>query len=420
MNIYSYKYKDPKGKFKVTVKDNIATKDAPTTGSSKLLEDFEPSYDAHIVENLRKNDFSIVAKTHLDEFGLGGTGLHSAYGQITNPLNEKHIIGGSSSGAACSLLIDKDIRGAIASDTGDSIRLPASYGGLVGYKPSYGAISRYGLYPFANSLDTIGWFTHNVDDSAYLSKSLFVYDKRDLSSKKIEFNYNGKVKPKKIGIIFEQNAYQEVIKNSMNKVIDKLKSDGIEIEFINKKKADISTLTTIYKAISFTEASMNLANLSGIAFGKRKDGSNWSEMVTNTRTEGFGDLISRRLFFGSFFSHQENQKSILELAKKGRRFHMNWWEKELNKYDAVIFPASTNLPPKVEDVMSSTSLLNVDGCFTSMLLLSNFLGNPSMTIPLGKKDNLPYGLNINTKRFTDDKLHSIAKYIEEVIGGSNE
>jgi aspartyl-tRNA(Asn)/glutamyl-tRNA(Gln) amidotransferase subunit A len=255
----------------ITVKNLFATKDAPTDASSNLLLGFLPGYDAHIITLLKNEGASIVAKTNLDELALGGTGLYSSYGVIKNPLDSTRIVGGSSSGSAATFT--KNIGASIGSDTGDSIRMPASFVGAIGYKPSYGVISRRGMFPYASSLDTVGYLTHNVHDAAIVSSVLFDLDKEDATSRKVKFDIKniGIKKPKKVSYITLGDS-EKFIDNSMNNLIKKLVKNNVEITKINIEKKILDSLPIVYKIISFSEAASNNSNLSGLLFGNTIEG----------------------------------------------------------------------------------------------------------------------------------------------------
>lgn len=254
----------------ITVKDNYATKDAPTTGSSLILENFKPNYNATIVEKLLSNGANIVAKVHLDELALGGTGTHSAFGLIKNKIDESRLSGGSSSGSVSTFT--KNIAIAIGSDTGDSVRLPASYNGTIGFKPSYGAISRYGLFAYASSLDTVAYFGHSVNDIIVASQVMFGRDEKDMTSVDVEINNVIKTKPKSVLMLDFSSFNKDFVNKSINKLKEKLVAEGVNVEVIKPNLDILECIKPIYKVISFSEASSNLANLNGIAFGSRIEG----------------------------------------------------------------------------------------------------------------------------------------------------
>ncbi|MDI4567656.1 MAG: Asp-tRNA(Asn)/Glu-tRNA(Gln) amidotransferase GatCAB subunit A, partial [Mycoplasma sp.] len=285
--------KETNNKPLATIKDNIATKFLPTMGSSLLLKDFYPFYNATVIDKLIKNNVDIIAKTHLDEFGMGGTGLFSGYGFIYNPLDQKRIIGGSSSGSAATFT--NDIYLSIASDTGNSIRVPASYIGIYGFKPSYGAISRYGLYSYSSSLDTIGFYVHNVKETIEISNIIFDKDQKDMTSQAIEKpNFDIK-KPKSIAYYDVLELYPNYIQKAFFNLIDQLKNQNIQV---NPIKIDISLFKHIlltYQIISYVEALSNLSRYSGLVYGNSIEKDNWLDTLIETRSKYLGFMVQKRL-----------------------------------------------------------------------------------------------------------------------------
>ncbi|AMD81265.1 amidase [Mycoplasmopsis canis PG 14] len=400
----------PLNKTIATIKDNYAMKNLETKGSSKILETFNPGYDAHIVEKLKKAGVNIVGKVHMDELALGGTGAHSAYGLIKNPFDNSRYVGGSSSGSASTLT--EDITFSIGSDTGDSVRLPASFIGKVGFKPSYGAISRYGLFAYASSLDTVAYFAHNVNDIIIISESLYGKDNRDMTSIDVDIKNTKKIKPTKIIAFDFENDLSDYFTNSYKNLLKKLQDQNIEIELIKPDRKILRLIQPVYRIISFSEASSNLSNLNGIAFGSRSNGDSWDQIIKNTRSEKFGKMVQERLSLGSYFLYEENQQEIFIKAQKARRLIKNYYEELLNKADIILYPATHGIAPKFSDNSKH-------GVLDYILTGSNLIGSPSITIPLDKKESLSYSIALDSKIYSDKKLLGIAEYIEEVIKGGN-
>lgn len=254
----------------VTIKDNYATVDAPTQGSSKILDGFMPKYDATVVAKLREAGAALIGKTHLDELAMAGTGTYSAYGEIVNPLDKTRMIGGSSSGAAATFTDAISI--ALGSDTGDSVRQPASYTGIVGFKPSYGAVSRFGVYAFASSLDTVAYFTHNVHDSIITSQVLFGRDDKDMTSREVTKPVAEAVKPKQVAVLKDAlNVLTPEMKKAFDGVKAKLQADGVEVVEVTIDQTLLELIDIVYAIISYSEASSNDANLTGVIYGNRVD-----------------------------------------------------------------------------------------------------------------------------------------------------
>lgn len=396
-----------------TIKDIFATNDCKTTGSTKLLANFEPHYNAACVQRLIDAGAIKVAKVYCDELALGGTGTFSAFGLIRNPLDNTRLAGGSSSGSVATFT--NNISFALASDTGDSVRLPASYNGVVGFKPSYGAISRYGMFAYASSLDTVSYFAHNVNDIVLVSQALFAKDNKDFTSKDVAIKEVKKQMPKSICIL-DVDYLTSPVKKAYQGLINKLQADkNIKVSVIKPNEDLFMAIKPIYDIISYSEASANLANLNGIAFGECKNGEKWEEIMTNTRSQGFGVMVQRRLTLGSFFLHSENQKELFLKAQKCRRLVKDYYEKLHNTYDIVIYPASADVAPYIDNKKNKNHKY-MDYILTG----ANLAGNPSISIPWIKKDNLPVNLAIDAKRYEDQKLLSISLWMEEFLGGVHE
>ncbi|QBF34382.1 Asp-tRNA(Asn)/Glu-tRNA(Gln) amidotransferase subunit GatA [Mycoplasmopsis phocirhinis] len=398
-----------------TIKDVFATADAKTTASSNILQNFTPGYNASAVQKLIDAGAIPVAKVHNDELALGGTGTYSAFGLITNPKDSARLVGGSSSGSAATL--SENIAFALASDTGDSVRLPASYNNIVGFKPSYGAISRYGMFAYASSLDTVSYFAHNTNDIAVISQVLYGVDKNDHTSVDVKINNIIKLKPKSIAILDLDSKYlAQFTNNAYNDLIKKLQSTDIKVEKVKINEDLLRAVKPVYDIISYSEASSNLANLNGIAFGQRRSGHNWEQIITNTRSQGFGKMVQRRLTLGSIFLFSQNQKELFIKAQQVRRLIKEYWDNLLSNYDIVIYSASADIAPFID----STKNKSYD-FMEYILTTSNLTGNPSITIPWIKNDNnLGVNLAIDSAIYTDEKLLSHTLWIEEFLGGKNE
>ncbi|UUD35227.1 amidase family protein [Mycoplasmopsis caviae] len=414
--VYDKAFKDGNGLLNnatFTIKEVFATKDAKTTASSKILENFEPNYNATCVQKLIDAGAIRVAKVYCDELALGGSGTFSAFGLIRNPLDKERLSGGSSSGSIATLT--NNISFALASDTGDSVRLPASFEGKVGFKPSYGAISRYGMFAYASSLDTVSYFAHNVNDIALISQVLYGVDNKDFTSREVKIDNIKPTKPKKIGILDVKENLSSFVSNNFDQLINKLqKNSDLKVEIIKPNVDLLNSIKAIYDIISYSEASSNLANLNGIAFGSRKDGKNWEEIMTATRSQGFGKMVQRRLTLGSFFLHSENQNELFLKAQKGRRLFKEYWDNLHKEYDIIIYPAYADVAPYIEKANKNYKYMGY------ILTGSNLAGNPSITIPWIKKNQLPINLAIDSAIYQDQKLLSCALWLEEFLGGENE
>ena len=407
------------------IKDNFSTKDVPTTGSSNILKGYVPVFDATVVEKLKAAKAVAIGKTTLDELAMGGTGTSGHLGMTFNPYDRKHerLVGGSSCGSAA-VTADGFVPFALGSDTGDSTRKPASYAGLVGFKPTWSRISRYGLFPFAPSLDTVGIFSRNVKDSAYVLDVLAGHDDRDFTSsvkpvdeyaKDIE-----KVNPKaKIAVIkgIVNSISDKVILDKFNETVKMLKNAGFTVDLVEIDEKILSSLFPTYFVISCAEATSNNANMDGIKFGPYYNGQTFEDVVNQARTNGFGELIKRRFIIGNFALMKENQKDLFLRAQKNRRVIVNAVNDILKEYDFIYCPAAPSIAPKVGE--KSDRLSNEYLIADNHLVIANFAGLPSITLPIGMKDDMPFGANFTGRAFEDKQVLQIAYELEKHTGLKN-
>ena len=411
------------------LKDNISTKGIRTTACSNTLKDYVPVYDATIYTKLKESGAIMVGKTNMDELALGGTGKTGNTGIVHNPWDTSRIAGGSSSGSA-SAVARGIVPFAIGSDTGDSIRKPAAFCGIVGYKPTYGLISRYGLFAFASSLDHLGVFARNVKDVALVTDTVKGSDPKDMTSINdfdnisIYDSLNSDVKGKKIFYIkeicdeslYENNDTKEILKEFKN-TLDKCKSLGIEVYEESVDIGLLKAIKPIYDCISCAEATSNDSNLTGINFGPRGKGSGVMDMMKDHRTNGFSPLIKRRFVIGSFVLQKENQEKYFLNAKRVRRLLVEKFNELFKKYDGLILPASGKVAPLIDEV--ADIITRNEEILENHMAIGNFGGYPSITIPNGLYKGLPTGINITSGYKEDIKLLSIASAIEEVLGYKN-
>ena len=395
--------------FVVTLKDNYATANYETEASSDILKGFKPHYNATVINKLNEAGASIVAKVHLDELALGGTGTYSNIGTIENRLDNTRMAGGSSSGSIATFT--ENISVAIGSDTGDSVRLPASFHGDYGFKPSYGAISRYGLFAYSSSLDHVAYFAHNMHDIVETSRILFGKDEMDMTSKEVELPTQDKIKPSKVGFIKNVNELTDYQLDAYMGLKAKLEADGIEVVEFELTREEKEAILAIYQVISFSEASSNDSNLNGISFGNRVNGANWEEIMFNTRSTHFGLMSQARFAIGAYFLDTEHQDAIFNKAMKIRRHLVDKFNSFKKQVDALVYPA-TRIAPKLNEAKKEDHF--------SYLIHANLSGTPSMTIPFGKHDGMPFGLSIDGLIYEDKKLLSVASYIDALIGGEHE
>ncbi len=425
------KYKDRDSKINgipYALKDNFSTTGILTTASSNILKDYVPVYDATVYKKLRSAGAVLVGKTVLDELAMGGTGTTGHTGVVKNPWNKDCMIGGSSAGSAASVALGI-VPFSIGSDTGDSVRKPASLGGVVGFKPTYGRISRYGLFAFASSLDHVGLFTRNVRDCAIVTDVLKGKDINDM----VTLNNDGKtyedlidndIKGKKLFYIKEicgKDTYKdvddEVLQKTLedfHKTLDKLKEEGFIIEEVSMDKALLEAIYPTYMCISCAEATSNNSNLTGIQFGPRGDGDSVEEIMFDARTKGFSELIKRRFILGSYILQRENQEKLFLNAQRVRRMIVDKMNEFFKEYDGMIAPCSGGPAAKFD--ATSEKLSDRYLILENHLAIGNFGGFPSITLPYTMVNDMPVGINITGRVREDDVVLNIANYVEKVTG----
>lgn len=411
------------------LKDNISTKGILTTASSNILSNYVPIFDATVYQKLKQSGAILMGKTTMDELAMGGTGTTAHTGKVLNPYDKERQIGGSSAGSASAVALGI-VPFALGSDTGDSIRKPAAYGGIVGYKPTYGRISRYGLFPFASSLDHVGVLARNVKDCAIVTDIIKGHDEKDMTTlpdDNVSYvsTLDNDIKGKKLFYIKEicnKENYtdKEVLENltKFENTVEKLREQGFIIEEESIDHKLLEALNPAYMALSCAEATSNNANLNGIAFGNKKDGSTTEEIIFNTRTEGFSELIKRRFVLGSYILQKENQEKLFLNAARVRRLITDKISNLLTKYDALILPASSKTAPHFDEKNDNLSLEYL--VLDNHLIIGNFGGYPSITVPSGTLNSMPIAINLTSAVKEDAKLLNIAHKVEEILGCSNQ
>lgn len=409
------------------IKDNYSTKDILSTGSSNTLKDYVPFFDATAVANLKKHGAVAVNKTALDEFGMGGTGTTAHTGVIRNPWDTKRMCAGSSSGSAAAVAAGV-YPYALGSDTGDSIRKPAAFCGIVGYKPTYGMISRYGLFPFASSLDTCGVLTRSVKDAAIVVDAMKGIDKNDQTSwdsSNIHLydSIDGNVKGKKLFYIKEivdiknyPDASNELKRHLeiFNEALNKLRDIGVSIEEVSFDQELLKAIPSVYVCLSCAEATSNMSNLTGIIFGPRGYGDSFEKLAKDHRTKGFSPLIKRRFVIGSYILQKENQERYFVNAQRVRRLIVDKMKQLFASYDALILPVSAGVAPYIDGSKDELTSNNT-AILEEHLQIGNFGGFPSITIPDGFIDGLPVGINITGNCYEDEKVLNIAYALESTM-----
>ena len=402
----------------IAVKDNIVTKGLRTTAASHMLDNFNPIYDATVVEKINKKNMIIIGKTNMDEFAMGSSSRTSYFGAPHNPWDNNKISGGSSGGSATTIAAG-DVMFALGSDTGGSIRQPASYTGIVGMKPTYGRVSRYGLIAFASSLDQIGPMTKNVYNNAVLLNAIVGKDEKDLTSaSKAEEDFTRligeDVKGMKIGVpnFFMSDIVSDEIRNKVKEVIELLKKKGAEVEYIDIKYVD--NAVTLYQIIAMGEASSNLARFDGIRYGHSKEEpEDINDLYLSTRAEGFGEEVKRRIMVGSYLLSGENAKVYYNKALSIREDMRKEFKNSFKKYDLLIGPTTTTTAYNLDDPMDDPRKSFMDDV---LVIPVNMAGLPGLNLPIGfDKNNMPIGMQIIGDSFEEAKIYKLASAIEKEL-----
>lgn len=402
----------------IAVKDNIVTKGLRTTCASHILDNFIPIYDATVVEKIKKNNMIIIGKTNMDEFAMGSSSRTSYFGAPKNPWDKEKISGGSSGGSATTIA-ERDLLFALGSDTGGSIRQPASYTGIVGMKPTYGRISRYGLIAFASSLDQIGPMTKNVYENAVLLNILVGKDERDLTSANKEDEdftrlIGEDIKGMKIAVpnYFMSDIVNKEIREKVKDTIKVLEKSGAVVDFVDIKY--IENAVTLYQIIAMGEASSNLARFDGIRYGHSTENpKNIEDLYLSTRAEGFGEEVKRRIMVGSYLLSGENAKTYYNKALSIRDDIRTEFKNCFKKYDLVIGPTTTTTAYNLTDPMDDPSKSFMDDV---LVIPVNMAGLPGLSLPIGfDKENMPIGMQIIGDSFEEAKIYKLASYIEKKL-----
>ena len=401
----------------IAIKDNIITKDLRTTAASHILDDFIPVYDATVIKKIKEKNMIIIGKTNMDEFAMGSTGETSYFGNTLNPWDKSLVPGGSSSGSAACVAA-KITPLSLGTDTGGSIRQPSSFCGLVGLKPTYGRVSRYGVIAFASSLDQVGPITRNVYENALLLNIISGYDENDLtSSKEIVKDYTSlidkDVSNLKIAVphYYMSDTIDKEVRENIVKVIDLLKNKGCQIDYVDIDYLEYAI--PLYQVIALGEASSNLARYDGVRFGlKIDDFKNIDELYKNTRSQGFGNEVKRRIMIGSYILSGENANIYYYKALKLRKAMTDSFKKVLNKYDLIIGPTNTDVAYKLGTKQDDALKSFYDDLLTIPV---NMAGLPALSLPVGFKNNLPIGMHIIGNYFQEDKIYQLASFVEKEL-----
>ncbi len=402
----------------LALKDNINLKGTKTTASSKILENFVSPYDATVSVKLKENLIPILGKVNLDEFAMGSSTENSAFKLTRNPWDTNKVPGGSSGGSAASVA-GYEATISLGSDTGGSIRLPASFCGIVGMKPTYGRVSRYGLIAFASSLDQIGPFGRCVEDTALLLEAISGHDSHDSTSLNMPVPAFSKaltndIKGAKIGVIKELLAEGVApdVKTAVENAIKKYKELGAEIIEISLPLLEYSI--GVYYILATAEASSNLARFDGVKYGHRtKDAKNLLEMYTKTRAEGFGDEVKRRIMLGTYALSAGYYDAYYKKAQQLRRLIKEDFDKAFEKVDVLVSPTCPNTAFEIGSKISDPLSMYLTDIGT---ISANLAGIPGMSLPCGyDSDGMPIGLQILAPALQEEKLFNIAYNFEQAV-----
>jgi len=400
----------------VSVKDNICTEGIKTTCASKMLENFTPIYDATVVSRLKECGAVILGKTNMDEFAMGGSSQTSYFGGVKNPYDTKRVTGGSSGGAAASTAADMCV-GAIGSDTGGSVRQPASFCGVTGLKPTYGCVSRYGLIAFASSLDQIGTLARSAEDCGLILSQIAGYDQNDGTSKRdINTDFTAEIgksiKGIKIGIPqeFFAEGIDESVKAAVVKAADKYKEMGAQL--VSVSLPSLKYAVSAYYLISSAEAASNLSRYDGIKYGYRSDkGESFNEVISNTRREGFGDEVKRRILLGNYALSSGYYDAYYNKASKIRTRIIQEYSSIFRKCDFILTPTAPTTAYKIGSQESDpVKMYLADICTVTV----NIAGLPSISTVCGYDDDgMPIGMSLTGKAFDENGIIALCDAFEK-------
>jgi aspartyl-tRNA(Asn)/glutamyl-tRNA(Gln) amidotransferase subunit A len=399
----------------LAIKDNICYKNHKVSASSKILEGFESLYTATALQRLIDEDVIIIGRTNCDEFAMGGSNENSAYGPVKNPLNKNTVPGGSSGGSAA-VVAAKLCTVSLGSDTGGSIRQPASFTGIIGSKPTYGRVSRYGLIAYASSFDQIGVFSNSVDDNALVLEIMAGKDEMDSTSSSVPHSSyfpNPSIGAKKIAYIkeaYESDGLDPSIKAKFDVLFEKLKSEGHTVEAVSFPYLDY--MVPAYYVLTTAEASSNLSRFDGVHYGYRaQDAVGVEQTYKKSRSEGFGLEVKRRIMAGTFVLSHGYYDAYYTKAQQVRRVLQNKTKEIFQNFDLILMPTTPSSAFELNSVKDPIQMYLQD-IFT---VHANLTGNPAISVPFGKtENNMPFGLQIMGKAFAEKELFDFSAYVEKL------
>ncbi|RLD61581.1 MAG: Asp-tRNA(Asn)/Glu-tRNA(Gln) amidotransferase GatCAB subunit A [Bacteroidetes bacterium] len=398
----------------IGIKDNICYKGHKVTAGSKILENFVSTYHSTAVERLINEDAIIIGRLNCDEFAMGSSNETSVYGSVLNPFDETRVSGGSSGGSAVAVAADLCLA-ALGSDTGGSVRQPASFCGVVGLKPTYGRVSRYGLIAYASSFDQIGVLAKNISDVAVILEIIAGDDGLDSTvsdkavpeySKSLEISKNYKIAF--LNNHLKNKELDPEIRDKILSVFDYLKSIGHSVKAVDFKLTDL--LIPTYYVLTTAEASSNLSRYDGVRFGYRNtDSTNINSLYTNSRTKGFGEEVKRRIMTGTFVLSKGFVDEYFTKAQKVRRLIQNETNMIFSDFDFIISPTTPTTAFKLGTKTQNPVEMYLEDIFT---VHANLVGIPAISIPLGKHSNgMPYGIQILSRKFDEQSLLAFADFL---------
>lgn len=398
----------------IIVKDNINVLNTKTTCSSKFLENYVSVYDATVIEKLKQNHAIILGKANMDEFAMGSSNENSAFGKVLNPVDKTRVPGGSSGGSAASVKA-KQCFASLGTDTGGSVREPSSFCGVVGIKPTYARVSRYGVVAFGSSLDQVGVITRTVKDNAIMLSTIAGYDEKENTSAKVEVpdylsGIKNSVKGLKIGVAKEFFALgmDKEVEDAIKSAIQFYKQNGAEIVDISLKNIDLALAS--YYIISSAEASSNLGRFDGIRYGVRQEGKDLVDVYYKSRTKGFGKEVKRRIMLGNFVLSSGYYDAFYNKAKKIQQLITDEFEQAFEKCDCLISPVTPSVAFKLGEKSNDHIKMYLSDVYTVPI---NIVGVPAISVPCVVKNSLPIGMQLIGKKFDEQTLYTLANFYEE-------
>jgi len=396
----------------VGIKDNISTEGVETTCGSRVLEGYEPPYDATVVARLKDAGARIVGKTNMDEFGMGTTTETSAHGVTRNPVDTDHVPGGSSGGSAAAVAAG-EVDAALGTDTGGSVRCPAAFCGVVGLKPTYGLVSRYGLIAYANSLETVGPMARDVGTTARVLDVIAGADERDGTCNAEADHYAAAVEEPAADVtvaVPEElvgEGVEEGVRARFDEALDALRGEGATVREVSMPS--LEKALAAYYVIAMGEASSNLARFDGVRYGPSGDGDGWNEAFADARAR-FGDEVKRRVMLGTYALSEGYYGDYYDKAQNARSLVRRDFEDVLDEADVVASPTMPLTPFRIGEALDDPMQMYLADANTTPV---NLAGVPSVTVPAGRSDDLPVGLQLTAGRFEETKLLRVARAYEQ-------